>query len=181
VRVEARGLDIDFLCPAEKIHVGSLQLHLSQITLIKSDKKSPSSQIKDHINAHLLGNDWRDKFVFDSRVPTAINNANYRFDAVFDSEVVQDCGHRHRIFLEICFDNRQAIGTNLLKFQAASDLFDTSADRKSLAILICADNRTLKKNSWDSSAASSEEYEFAIRTPYSSIIHKEPLILAFRD
>lgn len=181
MRVEARGLGIEFLCQYEKTQVDALQVHLSEMALVKSDKKSPSSQIKDHINAHLFSLNWREKFVFDARVPTSINNANYRFDAVLDSEEVLECGHRHRIFLEICFDNRQAIGTNLLKFQAGSELFDTSSDRKSLAILVCADNRTLKKNNWDSSAASSEEYEFAFRTPYSSIIRKEPLLLAIRD
>lgn len=181
MRVEARGLDMKVLCPFEKIQVNALQAHLSGIDPVESDRKSPSSQIKDHISAHLLNLKWREKFVFDSRVPTSINSANYRFDAVLDSEEVLQCGHRHRIFLEICFDNRQAIGTNLLKFQAGSELFDTSSERKSLAVLICADNRTLKKYNWDSSAASLEEYEFAFRTPYSSIIRKEPLLLAIRD
>jgi hypothetical protein len=119
--------------------------------------------------------------VFDSRVPSSINSANYRIDAVLDSEVTLECNHRHRIYLEICFDNRQAIGTNLLKFHAASEIFNIEPNRKSLAILVCADNRTLKKHNWDSSAASSEEYEFAIRTPYSTVITEMPLLLTLRD
>ena len=108
--------------------------------------------------------------------PKANYQVNYAVD-IFDA----GCGHEHRILAEMCFDNRQAIGTNLLKFQVSQFFCDEIINRDLLSIIICADRRSLIKYGWDGGVASSEEYEFAARNPYQNVIAKPPVLLVIRE
>ena len=95
-------------------------------------------------------------------------------------QITNPCGHKHRFFSEFCFDNRQAIGTNLLKFQvaAANSRFHGYSP---LGFLICADGFSIKNYGWDGGVASYQEYDHAIRIPYKNILNEPPILISIRS
>jgi hypothetical protein len=75
------------------------------------------------------------------------------------------------------FDNRQAIGTNLMKFEIASRN-SVIGGRSPICIGICAEESKIRKLGWDGAAASSQEYLEAINGAYSSVLTNPPLIFS---
>ena len=156
---------VDSFCLVEQHRIMGLKGNLEKIIVAKNSKDSPSKQIKDATEEIFRnGGDWRQPFQFD-----------------MIDEISADCEHSHRILVEQCFDNRQAIGTNLLKFQLASSLFENHLKHTALSIIICADRHSLKLFGWDGSIASSEEYEAALRGPYANIITANVVLMVIRD
>lgn len=181
MRLEVRNLNsIDF-CKSESDFLDNFEDYLSRQLIDKIADMPPSTQVKLIMNAFFLSRGWNQKFVFDGSIPNSINRANYTFDGIKDEPESTGCLHRHRTFVEICFDNRQAIGTNLLKFQAALTKYEDKEFSRGLPILVCADRRSLREFGWDNSAASSEEYEFAMRNPYKDILTRPPVLLVIRN
>ena len=172
---------VDSFCLVEQHRIMGLKGNLEKIIVAKNSKDSPSRQIKDATEEIFRnGGDWRQPFQFDSSVSSIYPLSNYKLDAMID-ESSTNCEHIHRVLVEQCFDNRQAIGTNLLKFQLASSLFESGLKHIALSIIICADRHSLKLFGWDGSIASSEEYEAALRGPYSKIITTTPILMVIRD
>ena len=172
---------VDSFCLVEQHRIMGLKGNLEKIIVAKNSKDSPSKQIKDATEEIFRnGGDWRQPFQFDSSVSSIYPLSNYRLDAMID-EISADCEHSHRILVEQCFDNRQAIGTNLLKFQLASSLFENHLKHTALSIITCADRHSLKLFGWDGSIASSEEYEAALRGPYANIITANVVLMVIRD
>lgn len=95
-----------------------------------------------------------------------------------DGTIVCDgkCGSFHKINLVLCLNNREIIGTNFLKLEIAAheDIrFHRSFeifDRNLLGILISFNEGLLRVGGWDSSYASADEYTFAYKHGYRSII-----------
>lgn len=172
---------IDSLCLVEQRRITGLKLALEQIVVALESKDSPSKQIKNATGEIFQqGGDWRQPFQIDTNVSSIYPLSNYKLDAMID-ESPANCEHFHRALVEQCFDNRQAIGTNLLKFQLATSLFEARLNHITLSIIICADRHSLKLFGWDGSIASSEEYEAALRGPYAKIITTAPILMVIRD
>lgn len=175
-----KGKSLSDLCPTEKQVISAIQSHLENIQLSKNSTEPASKQIKDATMEIFQKSAWRHPFLFDTTVSDVFPKTNYQIDAVLDSPS-SECSHNHRFLVEHCFDNRQAIGTNLLKFELATSIFENSLSSKALPILICADKISLKSFGWDGSIASSEEYENAIRSAYSQIIKTAPVLIVIRN
>jgi hypothetical protein len=109
------------------------------------------------------------KFRISSEIPLERIYANYLMDAVVD-KYDSDCGHNHRINLQLLLDNRQAVGTNLLKFEISSDRFQVTESNKALAIGITVNNECKKQLKIDGSVATLSEYEKACDIAYSEIL-----------
>ena len=175
-----KGRDLSSLCSAEQEVISSIKSQLENLDLNKNSVDPASKQIKDTTMEIFKKSEWRHPFLFDTSVSDVYPKTNYQIDAVMDKKS-ELCNHNHRFLVEHCFDNRQAIGTNLLKFELASSIFENTLNSNALPILICADKASLKSFGWDGSIASSEEYENAIRSAYSQIIKTAPVLLVIRN
>lgn len=180
MRVEVRNLRNTELCKCENSELLALVSYLNDQSFDVSSAIPASGQIKAQLNDYFEQNNWSEKFVFDGNIPKTINRANFTLDGIKDLAQEIACEYKHRFFLEACFDNRQAIGTNLLKFVTAQNKYEEKASCRGLAFLICGDKRTLKNLGWDGSIGSSEEYEFALRNPYQQILKYAPILLVLR-
>jgi hypothetical protein len=100
--------------------------------------------------------------------------ANYTVDFLTTLRETQ-CGHIHQVTIELCFDNRQAIGTNLLKANMANRLLPNLNGNSAVAVLLVADSK-IKAKSYDSSVGDEEEYESALLSAYSAEL-STPIVL----
>jgi len=84
-----------------------------------------------------------------------------------DMAAICDCvGEKQsKTFFELCFNNREAIGTNFLKLDAARRNCDLP-EKQAQCVLICPSASLLRAGNWDPAYADADEYsEF-----YSQII-----------
>lgn len=181
MRIEERitGRETEDQCKVVFETIKTLQASLEAVIIEGSIDTSASKQVKDHMFNQLIAEGWRPRFKIDKNVSELYPIANYILDAMQDFPS-DDCHHTHRFLVEFCFDNRQAIGSNILKFEVASRAA-TEADLFPVPILICADSETLKHFGWDGSIASANEYEYALRVMYRRIMRHPPIILALRN
>jgi hypothetical protein len=181
MRIEERitGRDTSDLCEIAIDTIKTLQSSLEAVIIETSTDTSASKQVKDHMFNQLVKDGWRPRFKIDKNVTDLYPLANYVLDAMQDIPA-ESCNHLHRFFVEFCFDNRQAIGSNILKFEVASR-GALEASFMPVPILICADSDALKHFGWDSSIASANEYEYALRVVYRNIINHPAIILALRN
>lgn len=182
MRVEVRqgpNSEIFEACPIESAVSNNIESILSQIEFHKYQNIPASRQIREAFEGFFNKNGWILDFPLVPSLQTDLPKTNYYVDAVFDA-VTYDCTHSHRFVLEFCFDNRQAVGTNLLKFELATRNFSMSSNRAVTTMSICADRNTLKNLGWDGSIASSEEYELALRSTYNQILTSKILLFVLR-
>lgn len=167
---------------------GCFQAQIKQLTsaikyLKISDfrKETPPSKIvRDSLNTVFRTNGWDVSVLLSPRFPRDVPNQNVLLDACTDSSLGA-CRSRHLLGVEICFDNRQSIGTNLLKFEMSRREFQKSTGGDTLGLIVVCDKKTLRIGGWDSSVASSEEYELALSAAYRGLV-KAPiglLVLSF--
>jgi len=164
-----RDLQFSDLCPFESGVFQVIGQAVEQLQ-IKSGKKSSATQLGEWFANLAQKSSWLSNFRFDADIPLVRAYSNYLMDAVVD-RYESTCGHHHRISIQSCFDNREAIGTNLLKFEIASKKYSKNDDYVALGILICASRDTKKWLKLDNSVGTLEEYEVAIRTAYKNIIN----------
>lgn len=146
---------------------------------IDTDLGKSTQQIQKQLNPLLATNGWILDFIFDSNTVSTAPSANYVLNAIKDLPMAS-CNHRHRLLLEICFDNRQAIGTNLLKFEAAKRLFEKNENCLTTSIIICGSHEALAHLKWDGGVASHGEYENALLTVYRDILSITPQYLVIK-
>lgn len=181
MRIEERitGRDAEVLCQIVKESIKTLQASLEAVIIETSTDTSASKQVKDHMFNQLVMDGWRPRFKIDKNISELYPIANYILDAMQDFSS-DDCNHIHRLLVEFCFDNRQAIGSNILKFEVASRSA-LESNVHPVPILICADPEALKHFGWDASIANANEYEYAVRDVYRKIIQHPPIILALHS
>jgi hypothetical protein len=163
-----RNLNLADLCPFETEVFQDIGRAVDQLQ-VKLGKKSSASQLGEWFENLAQKSGWLTNFRFDADIPLVRAYSNYLMDAVVDG-YESTCGHHHRVSIQSCFDNREAIGTNLLKFEIASRKYCKNEDYKALGILICASRETKKELKLDNSVGTLEEYEVALRTAYRNII-----------
>ena len=114
-------------------------------------------------------------FPIDSSV-SSNDYASFFIDFYLDTPS-ESCGHGHRFLLQFMFDNRQAIGTNLLKFDIASRNA-ALRERQTTSIALCVEKSRVRQLGWDGSAASAQEYIDAVLGPYNKVITNIPVVFA---
>ena len=181
MRIEERitGRESEDLCSGVLETIKSLRTSLEAVMIESSTETSASKQVKNHMFEKLIVEGWRPRFKIDKNVSESYPLANYMLDAMHDFQS-SGCSHIHRFLIEFCFDNRQAIGSNILKFEVASRTA-VEANFLPVPILICADSEALKHFGWDGSIASADEYEYALRVVYRGVMLYPPIILALHS
>lgn len=142
------------------------------------DKSGMTSKVREALLPSLLTMGWKSKFPIDKSV-TYDDYASFFVDMYLD-EPEFECEHSHRYLLQFMFDNRQAIGTNLIKFDVAA-YNATKHNRLTTSIALCAEKNEIKRLGWDGSAASAQEYLDAITGPYRSLIKNPPYIFSIKN
>ncbi len=164
------------LCNVVIQNLDTIRQSLEAIILSNSHSDSASKQVKDQMLNVLLESEWHHNIKINKDISEVYPMANYVLDAMKDI-AGDNCNHSHRFFVEFCFDNRQAIGSNILKFEVASrNAVKFNFDP--IPVLICAEQETLKHFGWDGSIASANEYEHALRIAYRDIVQHPAIILA---
>lgn len=179
ITVSKPGRTGQTFCNIENAMMKSVQSSLEEILLPKNSKEATTSLVRAQVENGLNSLGWRTGLMIDNQISLEYPTANYTLDSYLDSSI-EDCGHKHRFFSEFCFDNRQALGTNLLKFQVAAEAAKSHAYRP-LGFMICADSSSIKTYGWDGAVASYQEYDHAIRIPYRSVLDEPPIIFSIRS
>ena len=145
---------------------------------LDSSSGSTSKKLINALTPKLRMESWRNLWPID-RTVSSNAYASFFIDYYKDENSL-NCGHLHRYFLQFMFDNRQAIGTNLIKFEIASRN-SLLGNRIPTCIAICAEELSVKKLGWDGGVASSQEYLDAINGPYLSILTNPPMIFSIEN
>ncbi len=145
---------------------------------------SPGFDRKRTIRDALLGQltselGWVYQLLGVEEVPPNLHNKNYIVDFAKDSNL-PGCTNRHRVLVEICFDNRQAIGTNVFKLDLAARSFHERTGGEAVGVIICGDRKALKSGGWDPGVADEEEYLVALDTAYTNYLLSPISLLVMR-
>ncbi|CAB5121049.1 MAG: hypothetical protein F2954_05520 [Actinobacteria bacterium] len=139
-----------------------------------------TQQIQKLLYPELVKSGWILNFIYDSNTASLYPTSNYSLDAIKDVQS-NSCIHNHRLLLELCFDNRQAIGTNLLKFETAKRIYERTDNSLATSIIVCGSQEGLADLKWDGGVASFSEYENALLTVYRDIFTIEPQYLIIKQ
>lgn len=165
-----------FPCKVVQETISSLKSTLTELQLDPdSASGGMTKKLLSALTPYLVSTSWRERWPIDRSVQHDAY-ASFFIDYSLDEDL-QACGHHHRYFLQLMFDNRQAIGTNLMKFEIASRN-SVIGGRSPICIGICAEESKIRKLGWDGAAASSQEYLEAINGAYSSVLTNPPLIFS---
>lgn len=167
--------------PCHKAVLGELVNAMNLVPAINSSDFDRKRSIRDTLMSQLtpaLG--WVHQLLGVESVPPNLHNKNYVVDFAKDSNF-SDCTNRHRVLVEICFDNRQAIGTNIFKLESAARSFREKTGGEAIGIMVCADRKILKIGGWDSGVADDEEYQVALDTAYASFLSSAISLLVIRS
>lgn len=126
-----------------------------------------SKTIRQKMNAIVSDENsgWHKKVSVNPLIQGKEKKSNYFVEYIFDFQCLS-CSSKHRLFAELCFDNREAIPANLLKIDMGVKNFKAKSEGKALGLLVCLGNSARVAGKWDNSVATAEEYELAIDTGY---------------
>jgi len=147
---------------------------------VNSSSFDRKRSIRDALSSQLTAElGWVNQLLGIEGVPPNLHNKNYVVDFAKDSNL-SGCTNRHRVLVEICFDNRQAIGTNVFKLDSAARSFRERTGGEAVGVIICADRKALKSGGWDPGVADEEEYLVALDTAYSHYLLSPISLLVMR-
>jgi hypothetical protein len=152
-------------CLAKRID--DLQMEIEQkIRGLQLTKPNATGTLREYLGETFF--DYKKKVDVFPNVVKSGAAANYCIDYL---SVIRECscGAKHQIALELCFDNRQAIGTNLLKAHFANRLISQNEQNSSVSILMVAED-AIKAKAYDNSTGSESEYESALLSLYAPVL-----------
>ena len=88
------------------------------------------------------------------------------------------CGNVHCLDIELCIQNREAIGTNFLKLELLAGL-QPEADH--VGVVICPDSRYYATSNMDSAYADDDEYVVAHKLAYHHVLKHKMVVLSVLD
>lgn len=137
----------------------------------------PASQwLKNKLDPWFVENKWTGKQLISRRFPSGVlPSANYTMDWQTGDSCQVDKG-LHSYSFEYCFDNRQAIGTNLLKMETVH--LNSAQASNHTGILLTGTTQALRLGGWDNGIASCEEYLNAIKYVYERSLSSNIVILS---
>ncbi len=101
-------------------------------------------------------------------------SAIYHLDGKWDCEA--NCGISHVLLFVVCLNNRETIGTNLLKLEIACRSMSRES-ANSVGVLITLQRDLLDYGGWDPAYADSYEYRQACRKVYSGFLQESLISL----
>lgn len=134
-----------------------------------------SNQIKAILQEPAVYGDWELDFLVSPQATRDYPDAHLKINYLWVSSDCQ-CNRRHKIFVHRCFDNRQAIGTNLMRFMVA-DKSPTKSSNDDYAFVALVADRGAKQSAWDGAIGAYEEYFFAVNGGYQ-VLEIPPLDFA---
>lgn len=151
---------------------GELESFLTALELDRESDSATSNKIKIPLFAWAEQNGWKRNRLVNPGIPTGIPTSIYKVNLLMD---LPDCAcqKHHRIYFHAFFDNRQAIGTNLLRLTVAKNYFDNGNDKEADLIALVIDSKSKEYFGWDNSVGDIEEYEYALSKIYKFAIDSE--------
>ncbi len=141
---------------------------------------APTSDIRKHFGQSPSISGWVAKQNVNPDVPKALGRTSFEVDfaKIFRQ---MGCGADHQVLFELAFDNRQAVGSNLLKMEVASRKHAmASGGGISFGILLCPGSNILTERGWDPAVGTSAEYENALLVGYKGILNSNFGLLVVR-
>ena len=166
------------LCNSSSALINVVKIALQGIELANDHSLTISQRIRNALLPKLVSQGLTGRFPIDPSV-THDDYASFFIDFYLNESQIK-CDHMHRYLLQFMFDNRQAIGTNLLKFQIANDNAIQNG-RVATSIAICVEKESLRKLGWDGAAAGAQEYVHALSGPYKSMFKFPMTILSIAN
>jgi hypothetical protein len=136
-----------------------------------------SLTIRKKMNELAKRNKWYKKVGINSQITDSERRSNFFVEYMHDF-VCSTCDETHRINLELCFDNRQAMAANIFKLEIANTNFATKRNSKSLGVIVCLTDRAKQLGNWDNSVGTFDEYILAIETGYKDYIQTDLALIS---
>lgn len=153
-----------------ELELRNLEAHLQTIT--KSDVlKGKTRAFKSNLNKF----EPRALEVKSSRINPELSGkvpANLRLDWI----LANSDGSRN-LNVELCFNNRETAGTNLLKLTTASAFQANSSTDYSLGVLIVPTRDLLDFGGWDPVYGDSAEYSYYFKTAFNKTLRSNLLLI----
>lgn len=174
------GTELGDLPECVRSAVSTIIESIVYVPTVQSPQFKKTASIREAILSHARNYPgWTIDFFGLEDVPFLGYKRNYVVDLVHDCEG-SDGAYRCRTFVEVCFDNRQAVGTNILKLEASATRFENRVGGQTLNLLVCADRRMLDLGKWDSGVGDEEEYQIAITNAYREILKSNFALIVMR-
>jgi len=142
---------------------------LRNLTLDEDSIEASSNKIKVPLFDWAVEQGWKKNRLADPGIPTGISTSIYKINLTLDLPI-DDCSHHHRVFVHAFFDNRQAMGTNLLRLTIAKKYFERDSSQVAHLIALVLDSNAKTDFGWDNSVGTLEEYEYAAHKTYEFAI-----------
>ena len=166
-------------CHSEMISV--LRSHFDDLTQLKA-VSGKRKAFENHLNALVKrgGEFAESNLEFFGNVLAGEEGVPDKSNFEIDIRIVcrGNCGLKHTVNVELCIQNREAIGTNFLKLEVFAKL---NPDMDHLGILICPDRRFFKESNMDSAYGDDDEYIVAHQLSYHTVMSSKMLILSLGD
>jgi hypothetical protein len=153
--------------------ISGLVKFLQSLELDNDGPGATSNKIKVPLTNWAKENGWRPNRIIDSTIPSGISNSIYKVNLLRDIPL-NSCPHHHRVFFHCFFDNRQAIGTNLIRLDYAIGNFQTQESRIGHGVALVLDGAAKTFFGWDNAVGTWEEYDFAVKKTFSNFA-KNPI------
>lgn len=108
--------------------------------------------------------------------PGIPNQAIFKVDMQIECNGL--CGQNHTLNIELCIQNREAIGTNFLKLETLAQLQPAT---NPIGVLICPDSRYFAASNMDGAYADDDEYIVAFKLSYHHLLKSKLLVLSMGD
>ena len=153
-----------------------MRLNHALLGYLKEFDRNPisSAQLRALVVECLTRSNWSPNVLVTKSLPLGNPLATLRVNGLIDLSSCP-CKKRHRILLNCMFDNRQALGTNLLKFEVGASEYQNEL-RDVISVGICISEGSKQRNNWDSSIATFDEYSAALMHQYSKVLHSKILL-----
>lgn len=151
------------------------------VSLMPRARKGFAPLLKKHLRGALGESGWELSFVFGDFPELGRKQSPVTIDAMKDSRV-NDCPHRHRVLMEICTDNRQAIPLNLLKLEFASRRFQQGSDSNvALPVMVVVSGEApglVTQGAVDSAVGTLKDYIVNANGPWAGLLQSSLYVIS---
>jgi hypothetical protein len=153
-----------------EVELQNLERHLQEIgkaDVLKGKTRAFKSRLNDFVPRILTERSATINPELSGKVP-----ANLRLD-----RILANIDGSQSMNVELCFNNRETAGTNLLKLSTASAFQTISSAAYSLGILIVPTRELLDFGGWDPAYGDSVEYSYYFKTAFGRTLSANLLVL----
>jgi hypothetical protein len=156
-----------------EIEHDSLEQLRDSIGRMRRPRTGFAKLLKRHIRENLGNADWDYQFQFGDYPELGRRQSPVTIDVMKDVRN-SGCGHYHRVLVEICTDNRQAIPLNLLKLEFASRRFEESSVLNfALPVLVVLNDENLSlvaEGAVDNAVGTFNDYVMNANGPWQGLV-----------